>query len=316
MPFFSIVMPAYNAETYIEEAINSVLIQNFKDWELVIANDGSYDHTLEIINKFTKDLRIRVFTINNSGSAKIARDYAITNTIGEYVVFLDSDDYLSPNYLEVIYKSIIEKDAQIVLAQMCFFEDEGTVFRRVPSEELIGCSLSGYNALRLTLPSWQIGFNGAAVKRTVLNRIDIDNDIKQLINSDELDSRIYLSQADTVSICNAQYYFRNNMSSTTRKFNLRNYERLITDNYLIKFVEEKYPGDKDLLKASIKCSIGTIGFLSKFYLKNKKRLKAQEKNRCKRLLKSQTSSVIRINVGLEFKEYLVLYVTRLIIWIF
>lgn len=316
MPFFSIVMPAYNAETYIEEAINSVLIQNFRDWELVITNDGSYDHTLEIINKYIKDPRIRVLTINNSGSAKIARDYAITNAIGEYVIFLDSDDYLSPNYLEVINKSIIEKEAQIVLAQMCFFEDDGTVFRKLPSEELIGCSLSGYNALKLTLPSWKVGFNGAAIERKILNRLNLEDDIKHLINSDELDSRIYLTQANTVCVSHASYYFRNNLLSTTRRFNLRNYERLITDKYLIQFIQEKYPNDKELISTAIIHSVGTIRWLSSFYLKNRKIIGKLEKRECKQLLKNQIQFIKKSENRISCKDYLVIIISKFMLWIF
>lgn len=309
-------MPAYNAEVYIAEAINSVLNQKFEDWELIITNDGSTDQTLDIVETFAKDSRIHCFTIKNSGSAKIARDYAISKATGKYVLFLDSDDYLSSDYLEITYNLIIEKGGQIILAQMLFFDEKGTVFRKLPSDEFIDRCFSGYNALRLTLPSWNIGFNGAAIERNILNRLNIDDNIKHLLNSDELDSRVYLSQADSVCISRASYYFRNNLSSTTRKFNLRNYERLITDKHLILFVKEKYLNDKDLLSATIINSIGTIKWLSSFYVKNRKKIGKQDKSKCKQLLKDQIQFVKGTNNEMSLKNHLVLVASKLILWIF
>lgn len=88
----SVIMPAYNSENYVSEAIESVCKQSFADWELLIVNDGSTDHTPEIIEKYAqKDLRIKVFHRKNEG-VSMARNFALNQVRGEYVTFIDSDD--------------------------------------------------------------------------------------------------------------------------------------------------------------------------------------------------------------------------------
>ena len=88
----SVIMPAYNSENYVSEAIESVCKQSFADWELLIVNDGSTDHTPEIIEKYAqKDSRIKVFHRKNEG-VSMARNFALNQVRGEYVTFTDSDD--------------------------------------------------------------------------------------------------------------------------------------------------------------------------------------------------------------------------------
>ncbi|MFW7385519.1 glycosyltransferase family 2 protein [Vagococcus fluvialis] len=92
-PLVSIIMPAYNAEKYIEEAIQSVQNQSYQNWELLICDDCSTDNTVKIIeNKIKKDLRIKLFKLQNNCGAAIARNSSIKHAIGDYLAFLDSDD--------------------------------------------------------------------------------------------------------------------------------------------------------------------------------------------------------------------------------
>ena len=97
----SIIMPAYNAEKYIAEAIESVLKQTYRNWELIIVNDCSIDATEQIVKKYQEqDQRIRLCSlIKNKGVAN-ARNTAIKNAVGRYLAFLDSDDMWLPEKLE------------------------------------------------------------------------------------------------------------------------------------------------------------------------------------------------------------------------
>ena len=85
-------MPVYNSEKYISEAIESVCNQSYKNWELLIVNDGSTDYTSKIIDDFAKkDSRIKVFHRKNEG-VSMARNFALNQICGEYITFIDSDD--------------------------------------------------------------------------------------------------------------------------------------------------------------------------------------------------------------------------------
>jgi glycosyltransferase involved in cell wall biosynthesis len=93
----SVMMPVYNAEVYVGQAIESILNQGYNYWELIIVNDGSNDGTVEEITKFT-DPRIKLFHQKNSGEAA-ARNVALAHSCGEFIAFLDADDLFLPDHL-------------------------------------------------------------------------------------------------------------------------------------------------------------------------------------------------------------------------
>lgn len=96
----SIIMPAYNAEKYIGEAIESVIAQTYKDWELVIVDDCSKDKTAEIAQSYvTKDSRIKLYKLKQNKGVANARNVAMEKAQGQYIVFLDSDDMWLPEKL-------------------------------------------------------------------------------------------------------------------------------------------------------------------------------------------------------------------------
>ena len=106
MPAISIVMPAYNAEKYLTDAVDSVLAQTFADWELSIVNDGSTDKTLAIARAYAAaDNRIRVIDQKNAGTVA-AKNAAIAAASGQYIFPLDSDDKIAPECLERLYNKI------------------------------------------------------------------------------------------------------------------------------------------------------------------------------------------------------------------
>jgi len=95
----SIVMPSYNSEKYIVNAVNSVLQQTYKNWELLIVDDCSSDRTVEIISEFADD-RIRLFENEVNSGAAISRNRALREAMGRWIAFLDSDDAWHPEKLE------------------------------------------------------------------------------------------------------------------------------------------------------------------------------------------------------------------------
>lgn len=100
MPKFSIVIPLYNKEKEISKTLKSVLAQSFTDFEVIIVNDGSTDHSLAEVTQF-KDARFKLFEKHNEGVAN-TRNKGIELSLGKYVAFLDADDYWAPNHLAEI----------------------------------------------------------------------------------------------------------------------------------------------------------------------------------------------------------------------
>lgn len=137
----SIIMPVYNSEKYLEETINSIIVQSFKNYELIIVDDGSTDASLEIINAYAQgDKRILAFTQQNSGPAA-ARNYGMTKANGEYVIFFDSDDIMMEDALLSTVNAIEMMGVDLVIGSYLFWmvdfnkivEMKGTSFRLMKS---------------------------------------------------------------------------------------------------------------------------------------------------------------------------------------
>lgn len=100
----SIIIPVFNVEKYIREAVDSVCAQTYPDWELILVDDGSTDQSGIICDEYAqRDPRIQVFHTDNRG-VSCARNLGIENASGKWITFLDSDDYLSKNCLEILLK--------------------------------------------------------------------------------------------------------------------------------------------------------------------------------------------------------------------
>lgn len=114
----SIVIPAYNAERYIEKSIKSCINQTYKNIEIIVVNDGSTDNTVKIAQTISRqDNRIKIISTENGGVSK-ARNIGILNSTGEYLTFLDADDQFSFTALDDMMKIMLTEKADIVSAKM------------------------------------------------------------------------------------------------------------------------------------------------------------------------------------------------------
>lgn len=122
----SVIVPVYNAANYIAKCIQSVQNQTFSSWELILIDDGSQDNSLDIIRRFAiEDDRIKVIHQENSG-AGMARNNGIENARGDYIVFLDSDDYISEKYLSLLSSH----NEDVVFIDVEAVDEGGNVVRR------------------------------------------------------------------------------------------------------------------------------------------------------------------------------------------
>src|SRR5690554_2947106 len=112
---FSVLVPAYNVEDYVFETIESVLNQTYRNWEMIIVNDGSTDKTKKILERYAKkDKRIELINQENKGLL-MARRIAISKSKGDYICFLDSDDFWEENTLSEVKKIVEKKNPDLAL---------------------------------------------------------------------------------------------------------------------------------------------------------------------------------------------------------
>ncbi len=125
----SVVMPAYNCERYIGEAINSVLAQTYSNWELLVLDDGSKDETLKIIKEFSqKDSRIKSLPNSKNLGVSATRNRGIELASGEWIAFLDSDDIWASEKLEKQINFVIEEDAEFTFTGASYIDEQSNPY--------------------------------------------------------------------------------------------------------------------------------------------------------------------------------------------
>jgi len=121
----SIIVPVYNVEKYLEKCLKSLVNQELKNIEIIIVNDGSPDNSEEIINKFCKKYNKIVFSYKKkNGGLSSARNYGIEKANGEYIAFVDSDDYVDETMFKKMYNKAKENDFDIVTCDVNYIYDD------------------------------------------------------------------------------------------------------------------------------------------------------------------------------------------------
>lgn len=113
MPEISVIIPVYNVDKYLSQCLDSVINQSFKDIEIICINDGSTDNSGKILEEYAKkDIRIKVLTQENQGLS-VARNNGMAQASGKYISFIDSDDFVHFEFLEILYQAIIQSNCDI-----------------------------------------------------------------------------------------------------------------------------------------------------------------------------------------------------------
>lgn len=128
IPKISVIVPVYNVEKYLHKCLDSIINQRFRDIEIICINDGSTDSSLDILEIYAKkDNRIKVISQKNSGPGH-ARNVGLANANGEYISFVDSDDFLCENSLMEVYFNAISNDSDISIFKFYNFNEDGDTY--------------------------------------------------------------------------------------------------------------------------------------------------------------------------------------------
>ena len=131
----SIIVPVYKAEKYIDNCVNSIKKQTYTNWELILVDDGSPDNSPKLCDDYSRsNERIKTIHLENGGASK-ARNKGVAISKGEYITFLDSDDFLHPVFLEYMLQLCIDHDAEI--SQSGFMRGTDTIFPEMKESEQV-----------------------------------------------------------------------------------------------------------------------------------------------------------------------------------
>ena len=162
MPELSIIVPVYKVEKYLPKCIDSILAQTFTDFELILIDDGSPDRCGEICDEYAiKDERIVVIHQVNRG-VSAARNAGLDAAKGEYIGFVDSDDWIKPEMYEIMVRTAIDKKADVVICGLNDMKESGEFIRSILSgagsysrNELLKCLFSTPNEKKCWLHTKQ-----------------------------------------------------------------------------------------------------------------------------------------------------------------
>jgi len=248
--FCSIVIPVYNVEQYLRDCLDSVLAQSVSYFEIICVNDGSTDNSLSILEEYTSKFANYIIVNSANGGTAAARNIGIQKATGDYVLFLDSDDWLEPDALEVLNKRIEDKPVDI----LCFngklkYEADGG---EKQDKGFVDSNLSGweyYNKYALVPTLFHFV---CVVLRVYRREFLLDNSLffhKGVLHEDNLWIPLVLYRAKSVEIIpNSLYIYRIRSGSKMQTMNFRQIEDMIfISNTLLKFFEGVADNEKKVI---------------------------------------------------------------------
>ncbi len=211
-PFFSIIIPVYNKEQYIQKCIDSIVAQTVEDYEVIVVNDGSTDDSQKILDTIV-DPRFQVITIPNGGVSN-ARNIGIQKAIGEYILFIDADDYVNLNHCAIIYKDIKQSNSDLVIFGLTKVFNENIQKQIIPYK----CGLVNFDEFKETFLTefdhseglYGYTWNKAARRSFILkHNVTFDCSIKLAEDLDFWISTYALGPSIAFSNYSGYYYMQN-----------------------------------------------------------------------------------------------------------
>lgn len=228
----SVIIPAYNVENYIKDCLNSILNQSYSNIEVIIVDDGSKDNTPGIIDELKQtDNRIKIFHKENGGASS-ARNLGIENASGKYLMFVDGDDIIEPDSIEILYNRLLDSDSDISEGMFYSFvsidRKNASMFnKRWPSGNIISSKKAFECILQFRMNSSSCG---KLYKKDIIDNIYFP--VGQTFNEDfHFLSVLYKKDLKICLVRELVYGYRVNPSSVTHIFNERKFE-------LLKYIEE------------------------------------------------------------------------------
>lgn len=203
-PIISVIVPVFNVDKYLDQCIGSILNQTFTDFELILVNDGSFDYSYKICKEYAaKDSRVRVLSQENKGMSA-ARNLGIENAKGQYLSFVDSDDYVVPEYLDCLYTILIENDAEVVIGEYYRYNEEtNMLYYHITDDDLSPSKLDRDESINnlLTMDNFTAAW-GKLYKKSIFDSLRFPEG--RYYEDNHVQIKIYLKSKST-------YYIRRNL---------------------------------------------------------------------------------------------------------
>lgn len=230
----SIVVPVYNVEKFLDDCIKSILSQTYKNLEIIIVNDGSTDKSYELCQGYCSDDRVKIFDKINGGLSS-ARNVGIKIATGDYISFIDSDDYIREDMIEKLVNSLEQNDADVSCCNFDFCDENSKILNVHKVNNFETEVLNSEQAISMLLYEeyYKCYAWNKIYRRSLFD--DVEYPEGKLYEDITTTYKIFKKSSKVVFIKDALYHYRvRNNSITKKKFNKKNYDLLEA----LKFVSE------------------------------------------------------------------------------
>lgn len=260
MPIISIIIPVFNTEKWLRRCLDSVLVQSFQDYEVILVDDGSTDGSATILDEYAeKDSRFVVFHEQNRGSS-LARRFGIDHSSCEWLVFMDSDDNVHREYIQALYNAAIGCNQMVAACDMQRVANDA---EPIP-QQLVCPKVLDEKELHRRFFKYEFwGFGGKIYKKAVFNDLYFP---EYNINEDYVVmAQIYNRVKTMAYVHNALYYYRTNLESQSH---LKLTPRIMDEFYNKKWVLEFYEKNNKQFKTKAKSLLSETVFKLYSIIKN------------------------------------------------
>ena len=262
----SVIIPAYNVEEYISASIESILDQQFEDWELIIINDGSTDSTPEVASSYAdRDPRIKIFSKANEGPGAARRD-GLRHACGEYVMFLDADDLCSSLYISYLLH-LMGKEVDMAIGQLLKFKGKEQLSKKIIKEitkfDKEAEILSGVKAAEMCM--YQRGVDnsccGKLMRRSLFEGLDFN--VGELYEDLDIMYRVMMRSRKVAITPAPLYYYRvSRAGSIMNTFNPARLCVLDVTRRMQEFTRQRHPEiEKAAIERRLSANFNMLGLL-------------------------------------------------------
>ena len=230
-PIISIIVPIYNAEVYLNRCLDSILEQTFQDFEVLMIDDGSTDGSANICNSYVEQDKRLLYIYQDNSGPDIARKTGTINSRGRYIVYVDADDYISPDMLETEINIAINNNVDLVCSQIVRFNEKKEWNGSVCVDELLILADKSEIMQAFFETGLLIGtYYAKLIKRSLIEDYDFIQD--GLIGEDITATLYMIDNASKIAVIpnKLYYYYQNHISISHAKYSYRHAVSL--DNYI------------------------------------------------------------------------------------
>lgn len=240
MPEISVIVPVYNTEKYLRRCIDSILAQTFTDFELILVDDGSTDNSGKICDEYAQaDKRVRVFH-NENGGVSSARNFGLDVAQGKYIMFSDSDDYVEPNWCELLHDKIVCNQNCFIVANFYDVNSQNNRSPHIYKFDLEQLDYYNINKIGLCGSLWNKIYKKDTIAK---NKISFKKDA--YMGEDVGFNVEYFKQCEKIIYIHQPLYnYVNRSNSAVHQYRTNYFEELLYPFYVRKdLIDKKYLGE-------------------------------------------------------------------------